>query len=112
MPNNRWCGLQHRGGYKSFRQLFEKGILYAPDFVVNSGELFLTEDQLKVLTKQEALDSVKKIYNIMAKVIALSKRENISPYEAACPMAEERIRRVGAVKSILTHSYFWTKRKM
>ena len=93
------------------RQLFDQGILYAPDFVVNSGELFLTEDQLKVLTKQEALDSVKKIYNIMAKVIAVSKRENISPYQAACRMAEERIKRVGAVKSILTHSYFWGRRK-
>jgi glutamate dehydrogenase/leucine dehydrogenase len=64
-----------------------------------------------VLTKQEALDSVKKIYNIMAKVIAISKKENISPYEAACQMAEERIKRVGAVKSILTQSYFWTRRK-
>jgi len=83
------------------QKLFEKGILYAPDFVVNSGELFLTEDALKVLSKEEALDSVKKIYTIMAKVIAISKKENISPYEAACRMAEERIKRVGAVKSIL-----------
>jgi leucine dehydrogenase len=88
------------------RQLYQQGILYAPDFVVNSGELFLTEDQLKALSKQEALDSVKNIYNIMAKVIAVSKRENISPYEAACRMAEDRISRVGAVKSILTHSHF------
>jgi leucine dehydrogenase len=93
------------------RQLFEKGILYAPDFIVNSGELFLTEDQLKVLSKGEALDSVKKIYSIMAKVIAVSKRENISPYEAACKMAEERIRRVGAVKSILTESFVLRKRE-
>jgi leucine dehydrogenase len=86
---------------KLCKQLFEKGIIYAPDFVVNAGELFLTEDALKVLSKQEALDSVKAIYNIMAKVIAVSKKENISPYEAACNMAEERIRRVGAIKSIL-----------
>jgi leucine dehydrogenase len=86
---------------KLCRQLFKMGIVYAPDFVVNAGELFLTEDALKVLSKQEALDSVKAIYSIMAKVIAVSKRENVSPYEAACQMAEERIRRVGAVKSIL-----------
>ncbi len=96
---------------KLCNQLFEMGILYAPDFVINAGELFLTEDALKVLSKQEALDSVKKIYNIMAKVIAISKKDNISPYEAACKMAEERIKRVGAVKSILTHSYFWGRRK-
>jgi len=94
------------------KQLHEMEIVYAPDFVVNAGELFLTEDALKVLSKQEALDSVKTIYNIMAKVIAASKKENVSPYETACRMAEERIRKVGAVKSILTHSDFPAKRKL
>jgi leucine dehydrogenase len=93
------------------KQLYEKGIIYAPDFVVNAGELFLTEDALKVLDKKEALDSVKEIYNIVAKVIAVSKKENLSPYEAACRMAEERIRRVGAIKSILTSAHFPAKRK-
>jgi glutamate dehydrogenase/leucine dehydrogenase len=56
---------------------------------------------LKILSKEEALASVKKIYDIMAKVIAISKRENTSPYQAAYKMAQERIKRVGAVKSIL-----------
>lgn len=93
------------------KQLHERGIVYAPDFVVNAGELFLTEDALRVLSKEEALASVKDIYNIMAKVIAASKKENVSPYEAACKMAEDRIRRVGAVKSILTHTNFPAKRK-
>ena len=92
-------------------QLSEMGIIYAPDFVVNAGELFLTEDALKLLSKEQALDSVKEIYNIMAKVIAISKKEKISPYEAACMMAEERIKRVGAVKSILTHTNFATRGK-
>jgi len=82
-------------------KLWKMGILYAPDFVINAGELFLTEDALKILSKEEALASVKKIYDIMAKVIAISKREDISPYQAAYRMAKERIKRVGAVKSIL-----------
>jgi leucine dehydrogenase len=82
-------------------KLWKMGILYAPDFVINAGELFLTEDALKILSKDEALASVKKIYDIMAKVIAISKREDISPYQAAYKMAQERIKRVGAVKSIL-----------
>jgi leucine dehydrogenase len=93
------------------KQLHEMGIIYAPDFVVNAGELFLTEDALKVLSKEQALDSVKEIYNIMARVIALSKKEDVSPYEAACKMAEERIRRVGGVKSILTEAHFGARRK-
>jgi len=45
------------------------------------------------------------------KTITISKRENKPTYETACQTAEERISRVGAVKSILIHSYFWTGRK-
>ncbi len=82
-------------------KLWEMGILYAPDFVINAGELFLTEDALEILSKEEALASVKKIYDIMAKIIAISKKEDISPYQAAYKMAKQRIKRVGAVKSIL-----------
>jgi leucine dehydrogenase len=82
-------------------KLWKTGILYAPDFVINAGELFLTEDALEILSKEEALGSVRKIYDIMAKVISISKKEEISPYQAAYKMAKQRIKRVGAVKSIL-----------
>jgi len=82
--------------------LAKRGILCAPDFVINAGEMFLTEDQFKILSKEEALTAVKKIYGIMAKVIAKSKREKISPYQAAHKLASERIQRVGAIKDILT----------
>jgi leucine dehydrogenase len=82
-------------------KLWKMGILYAPDFVINAGELFLTEDALEILSKEEALASVRKIYDIMAKVISISKKEEISPYQAAYKMAKQRIKRVGAVKSIL-----------
>ncbi len=82
-------------------KLWKMGILYAPDFVINAGELFLTEDALEILSKEEALASVRKIYDITAKVISISKKEEISPYQAAYKIAQERIKRVGAVKSIL-----------
>ncbi len=82
-------------------ELFKKGILYAPDFVINSGELFLTADALKILSREEALASAKKIYDIMAKVLALSKREKVSPYQAAYRLAKERIKKVGDIKNIL-----------
>jgi leucine dehydrogenase len=82
-------------------ELYKQGIIYAPDFVINSGELFLTADALQILSKEEALARVKKIYDIMAKVLSISKRENISPYLAAYRMANERIKRVGDIKNIL-----------
>lgn len=82
-------------------KLHKKGILVAPDFVINSGELFLTGDYLKILSREEALKSVEKIYDILAKIIAISKKERISPYQAAYHLAKEKIKKVGAVKSIL-----------
>ena len=82
-------------------ELFKKGILYAPDFVINSGELFLTADALKILSREEALASARKIYDIMARILAISKREKVSPYQAAYKLAKERIKKVGDIKNIL-----------
>ncbi len=84
--------------------LSQKGIICAPDFVINSGEVFLTEDCLEILSKEQALESAKKIYDIMAKVITKSKKENISLYQAAYSVAAERMKSVGGTKSILTGS--------
>jgi leucine dehydrogenase len=93
-------------------ELHKRGILCAPDFVINAGEMFLTEDQFKILSKEQALTAVKKIYDIMAKIIAKSKREKISPYQAAHKLSQERIQRVGAIKDILTRpEIFSGKRK-
>jgi glutamate dehydrogenase/leucine dehydrogenase len=81
--------------------LYQKGILCAPDFVANSAEMFLTECALELLTKEEIDQALKKIYEIMGKVLALSKKEDLSPYEAALQLAEDRIRRVSQMKGIL-----------
>lgn len=83
------------------KMLYQKGILCAPDFVANSAEMFLTECALELLTKEEIDQALRKIYEIMGKVLALSKKEDLSPYEAALQLAEERIRRVSQMKGIL-----------
>ena len=83
------------------QELHRMRILVAPDFVINAGELFLTEDQFKILSKEQALASARKIYDMMAKVIAKSKKEKVSPYEAGYRIAAERLHKVGRVKNIL-----------
>lgn len=83
------------------QDLHRMGILVAPDFVINAGEMFLTEDQFRILSKDQALASARKIYDMMAKIIAKSKKEKMSLYEAGYKIAAERLRRVGGVKSIL-----------
>jgi leucine dehydrogenase len=84
--------------------LSQRGIICAPDFVINTGEMFLTEDYLEILCKEKALEATKRIYDIMAKVITKSKKENISLYQAAYLIAVERMKGVGGIKNILTHA--------
>src|SRR5699024_8884335 len=71
--------------------LFEKGIFYAPDYVIKSGGVINVADELSGYNKTRALNKVKLIYNQLAKVFEISKRENIPTSIAADKMVEERI---------------------
>ncbi|MEC9488027.1 MAG: Glu/Leu/Phe/Val dehydrogenase [Halanaerobium sp.] len=77
----------------------EKGILYAPDYVINAGGLINVADELKGYDRERALNKAAKIYDTVQKVIEISKRDNIPTYKAADIMAEERIEKLGRIKS-------------
>lgn len=77
--------------------LQKKGIIYAPDYVINAGGLMNVADELNGYNEERAIEKVKTIYNNIAKVIAISKRDNIPTYKAADRMAEERIEKIGRV---------------
>lgn len=79
--------------------LDEKGILYAPDYVINGGGLINVYHELIGYDKEAALKDVKKIYGRILKIIEISKRDNIPTYKAADIMAEERIEKMGRVRS-------------
>jgi leucine dehydrogenase len=83
--------------------LHERGILYAPDFVISGGELFQSADKTAPVSQEEGLRRAEEIYDVMVRVLDRSEREEIPPYRAARRMAVERIERVGRVRSILTH---------
>ncbi|MDL4841610.1 Leu/Phe/Val dehydrogenase [Aquibacillus rhizosphaerae] len=71
--------------------LHEKGILYAPDFVINAGGVINIADELNGYNKERALKRVETIYDNLARVFEISKRDNLPTYVAADRMAEERI---------------------
>ncbi len=81
--------------------LHEKGILYAPDFVINAGELYQTVDNVQAATEEEALARTCEIYEVLVSVFERATRDGIAPFRAARRMAEERIETVGGVRSIL-----------
>ncbi|SHJ66279.1 leucine dehydrogenase [Anaerobranca californiensis DSM 14826] len=77
----------------------EKGIIYAPDYVINAGGLINVADELKGYNEERAMQSVSKIYDNIKKVFQIAKRDNIPTYKAADRMAEERIEKLGRVRN-------------
>lgn len=77
--------------------LERKGILYAPDFVINAGGLINVAGDLQGYNREKAYQKIEIIYSNIERVLAIAKRENIPTYQAANRMAEERIKQMGQV---------------
>lgn len=77
-----------------------KGILYAPDFIINAGGVINVYDEMLEggYCRDRALRKIDAVYGNIQKVIAISKRYNIPTYQAADILAEERIKTIGKVK--------------
>ncbi|WP_174613755.1 branched-chain amino acid dehydrogenase [Virgibacillus ihumii] len=71
--------------------IHEKGIVYAPDYVINSGGVINVADELNGYNQTRAMKKVETIYDSLMRVFEISRRENIPTYVAADRMAEERI---------------------
>ncbi|OZU90021.1 leucine dehydrogenase [Virgibacillus indicus] len=74
--------------------IHEKGIVYAPDYVINSGGVINVADELHGYNQARAKKKVETIYDSLNKVFEISRRDNIPTYVAADRMAEERIESV------------------
>lgn len=79
--------------------LHELGIIYAPDYVINAGGVINVADELAGYNYERALAKVEMVYDNVAKVIEIAKRDNIPTYKAADRMAEERIEKIGKIRS-------------
>ncbi|MEC0274550.1 MULTISPECIES: branched-chain amino acid dehydrogenase [Peribacillus] len=75
-------------------QIHEKGIIYAPDYVINAGGVINVADELLGYNRERALKKVETVYDTIEKVIEIAKRDQIPTYKAADRMAEERIARM------------------
>lgn len=80
-------------------QIHEMGIVYAPDYVINSGGVINVADELIGYNSERALKRVEGIYDIIGEIFNISKQENIPTYVAADRLAEQRIARVAKSRS-------------
>ena len=82
-------------------ELHRRGILYAPDYVINAGGIINVESEIGAAYNSErAREKTERIYDIMGRVIQVSKIQEIPTAQAADHLAEERIAAVRRIKSI------------
>jgi len=78
--------------------LHERGILYAPDYVINAGGLINVANELEGYNQERALNAAEGIYNILLRVFERSARDNIPTWRAANNLAMDRIEAVGRLR--------------
>lgn len=80
---------------KTMEILNSKGIVYAPDFVINSGGIINIFPELSGNYSEEmAMNQTQMVYDTTLAVFDRASRENISTSEAAMKIAEDRINAV------------------
>jgi leucine dehydrogenase len=81
------------------QMLVDKGILFAPDYVINAGGIINCYSELMGFSKKRTLQLTENIYEATRNILKLSKAENISTINAANKIAEKRIADIRKVKS-------------
>jgi glutamate dehydrogenase/leucine dehydrogenase len=79
-------------------RIAERGIVYAPDFVVNAGGLINVYDELQGYSKMRARHRVDSIFEATMRILEMSKEEGINPNRAAMKVAEQRIKEIGDLR--------------
>jgi leucine dehydrogenase len=80
--------------------LHDLGIVYAPDFVINSGGVMNVADELFGYDRERVMKKVEGIYRTLREVFRRSRTDGITPARAAERLAEERIRQVSRVRLV------------
>jgi leucine dehydrogenase len=79
-------------------ELEQRGILYAPDYVINAGGLINVNSELMGWSSDRAHRKAGEIYDTMLRVYELARDEGLPTYLAADRLAERRIAAVGKLK--------------
>jgi valine dehydrogenase (NAD+) len=80
--------------------LEERGILYAPDYVVNAGGVIQVADEIEGFDFARAKQRATGIYQTTRQILDLAQREGIPPAMAADRLAERRMAEVGRLRMI------------
>jgi valine dehydrogenase (NAD+) len=80
--------------------LADRGILYAPDYVVNSGGVIQVADEIEGFNFERARSRAGKIFDTTKQILELAQAEGVPPAVAADRLAERRMSEVGRLRAI------------
>ena len=83
-------------------ELFERNILYAPDYVINAGGMINVFVELEGYDRERALRMSRGIFYNLRKIFQIARREGIPTNEAADHLVEERIAMMRHLKGMYT----------
>ncbi len=81
-------------------QQLDRGILYAPDYCVNSGGLIQVADELEGFSFDRAQQRATGIFDTTRSVFELARADGVPPAIAADRLAERRMRDVGRLRGV------------
>lgn len=90
--------LAHPGVEK---MLAERDVLYAPDYVVNSGGVIQVADEIEGFNFARAQQRAARIFDTTREILQLAEAEGVPPAVAADRLAERRMADVGRLRTIL-----------
>lgn len=80
------------------KALQELGILYAPDYVINSGGLMNVFVELEGYSAERAIEKTTQVYDNMMHVFKIAEEEGVATNIAAHKLAEKRIGLIGGLR--------------
>jgi valine dehydrogenase (NAD+) len=80
--------------------LADRGVLYAPDYVVNAGGLVQVADEIEGFNFDRAKAHAAKIYDTTKCIFGIAEAEGVPPAVAADRFAERRMAEVGRLRSV------------
>jgi leucine dehydrogenase len=83
-------------------RLKEKGLLYAPDYVINAGGLINVAHELSGYSDELAKSDTKRIYQTTLKVFEIAQKNNITTNQASDELA---LKRINEVKTLNKHPH-------
>jgi len=82
------------------RMLHNRGILYAPDYIINAGGVIQIIDEIQGYNPERVRTKTERIYGRLLHIFEVAKKEGVLPSEAAKRYSESRIREIHKLRRL------------